>query len=164
MGDVRAWRVVRLPAIGHISNVSHVVMPERAGMREDGQQPMLPELDKLVEYAKLQVEAQRLKLEREQAKATRKQARKNVRHRLPANTKWHTWRGFVLDLQRLQGLLLPEQRVTRGNLAMLGPDTAETISRAMKGYGVQAMDWPPSTWNPDEPRVYRSPREQKSGT
>jgi len=163
--------VVSLPAIGQISNVSHVVVPERVGVRNDGHQPMLPELDKLLEYAKLQVERQRLKLQREQAKAARKHARHtsapdapSVRHRLPANTKWHTWRGFVRDLQRLEGLLQAEQRVTRANLAMLGPDTAETISRTMAGYGLRTADWPPSTWNADEQRIYRSPREREFGT
>ena len=54
-GDVRAWRIIQLPASGQIFNVSQLVLPERAGMPDHEQQPMLPELDKLLEYARLQV-------------------------------------------------------------------------------------------------------------
>ncbi|HYW89599.1 MAG TPA: hypothetical protein VFB50_17635 [Chloroflexota bacterium] len=146
--------------------MSAFVVPGRAGMPEDGsmlpwkrQPDLFPELLELeVERLQIKVERARLKLERERAKARRTPAPapgKTARRRLPANTKHHTWRGFVLDMQRLEGLLDSDQRVTREALALLGPDTAQTITRTARGYGLATADWPPSTWNPDEARVYQ---------
>ncbi len=172
---VRVWRVVDLPTTGHLSNVSKLVVPVRAGMGNDGHQPMFPEFDALLEISRLQVERERLRLQRQQVKAARKSHHSHEhaeepaeplssRQRLPLNSKWHTWRGFVLDLQRLESLLSPEQHVTDENLGMLGPDSARTIARVKKGYGLTRSDGPPSTWNPDEARVYRPPPKRKNDT
>jgi hypothetical protein len=163
MGDVRAWRVLKLPARAHIFNVSHLVVPAGdAGMTEphEVQASFLAELLKLEDK---RVEKARLKLRREELKAERKNQRhatprdtapRRSNHHLPNNAKFHTWRGFVLEIQRLVGLLEPEQKVSKENLAMLGPDTATTITRVMKGYGLSPLPFDPMSWNPDEARVY----------
>jgi hypothetical protein len=153
--------MVEVPARGQIFNVSHLVVPERAGMADDRQVPMFDdEFDKLLELKRLELERERIRYKRKQLKNERKHRRRTeVRgnHRLPINSKWRTWRGFVLDLQRLQGMLTTSQRPTKENLAMLGPDSTRTITRVMKGYGLQPHDWPPSSWNPDDERVYTPP-------
>jgi len=149
--------------MGHISNVSHVVVPERAGVSNDGRvqwgdepQGAALDLDKLIEFERVRLERARLKLEREQAKAVRKQQQRHARRRMPSNVRWHTWRGFALDLQRLEGLVGSRERPTKEALAMLGSDSAKTIRYTMRRYGLAPDDWPPSTWNPDEERVYGS--------
>lgn len=138
--------------------MASLVVPAGMSVANDDYQPMLPEIAALLEIAKLKTERQRLKLQRKQLKhasAPPAKVRKAANHRLPSNSKWRTWRGFVLDLQRLEGLLSSTARHSKENLAMLGPDSARTITRVMEGYGLNPRDWPPSRWNPDEQRVYR---------
>jgi len=163
------WRIIHLPVrgdtTGQIFNVSSLVVPACAPVANHDQDSMFPEFDKLIELAKLQVERERVRLEREQAKVARhsqkrrrgeeRRAAHAANHRLPSNSKWRTWRGFVLDMQRLERLVDAQAKVTKQALAMLGPDSARTITRVMVGYGLDPDDWPPSTWNPDEERVYR---------
>jgi hypothetical protein len=78
----------------------------------------------------------------------------------PLNPQHRTWRGFVRTLQELErrerrGNEL--MRVTKAALAKRGPDSARTIRRTMQGYGLKLDNWPPSTWNPDEERVWTAP-------
>lgn len=74
-------------------------------------------------------------------------------HRGPTNPLHQTWRGFVLDLQKLETYARRERlKLTRGNVAQFGVDTPKTIARTMAWYGLKPTDWPPSTWDPDEPR------------
>jgi hypothetical protein len=74
-------------------------------------------------------------------------------HRGPTNPLHQTWRGFVLDLQKLEAHARRERlKLTRGNVARFGVDDARTIARTMTWYGLKPTEWPPSTWDPDEPR------------
>lgn len=75
-------------------------------------------------------------------------------HRGPTNAPQHrTWRGFVLDLQALERQLVREGRaVTKTNVCTASGLTVVTITRTMRWYGLLPTDWPPSTWDPDEPR------------
>src|SRR5215471_11573927 len=159
MGGLVGWRIIHLPArgdtTGHIFNVASLVVPVTTPVADHEQGSMFGDLDKLLEYARLQLERDRVRLEREQVKGVRRshkrpreRAANQVSHRLPSNAKWRTWRGFVLDMQRLERLVDPHSKVTKQALAMLGPDSARTITRVMMGYGLDPDDWPPSTWNP----------------
>lgn len=77
-----------------------------------------------------------------------------VSHRGPTNPLHQTWRSFVLDLQKLEGYARRERlKLTKGNVCQFGVDTVRTITRTMEWYCLASTDWPPSTWNPDEPRM-----------
>jgi hypothetical protein len=69
----------------------------------------------------------------------------------PWNPRHRTWREFVLDMQRLEAQLPSGIKPTKQALAMLGSDSARTITRTMRRFGLPANDWPPSHWNPDVP-------------
>jgi hypothetical protein len=158
---MRAWRVIDVQSTRQVFNVSKLVVPEFAGMPDYEQSGMFEEeWGRLLELKRLELEREKLRFARAQLKLTGRARRTGVQanHRLPINPKWHTWRGFVLDLQRLEARVEARVRVTKEHLAMLGPDSARTITRVMACYGLQARDWPPSTWNPDEERVYRPPK------
>jgi hypothetical protein len=71
----RSWRVVPYTGVGKISNVSAFVMPAGTGVGNDGQQPMLPDWDKLLEIERIRLERARLKLARELARRERKRKR-----------------------------------------------------------------------------------------
>jgi hypothetical protein len=74
-------------------------------------------------------------------------------HRGPTNPLHQTWRGFVLDLQKLEAYARREGlKLSKVNVTQFGVDTQKTITRTMEWYGLAKTDWPPSTWDPDEPR------------
>jgi hypothetical protein len=74
-------------------------------------------------------------------------------HRGPLNPLHQTWRGFVLDLQQLEARARREGlKLTKANVARFGTDTVKTITRTMEWYGLAKTDWPPSPWDPNEPR------------
>jgi len=81
-------------------------------------------------------------------------------HRGPSNPLHRTWRGFVEDLQHLEALAHREGlKVSKANVAQFGVDTVKTITRTMEWYGLSAHDWPPSTWDANEPRTGGKTRE-----
>jgi hypothetical protein len=162
MGDIRAWRVVQLPARGHVFNVSAVVLPERAGVANHNQMDLFDEaggFDKLVEFARLQLERERLRLERERLRLARKSPRPRrlvqrlagSKH-LPSIEEWRTWQGFRDDLQAIERAWRRNNsgQPTKLALATAKGCIAKTISRTMADYCLRAVQWPPSTW-PAEP-------------
>jgi hypothetical protein len=167
MGGLHGWRVYPLPASGHLSNVSHVVLPVRAGMADHEQVAMFPEDDSNLDpREKLLFHVVRMQAEtvRMQAAAIAALQRANgQQHQAehhpygPANPKHRTWRGFVLDLQDIETRIKPPNRVTRKAVADKAGETDRTLRRSMQGYGLRPDQWPPSTWNPDEDRVWHSP-------
>jgi hypothetical protein len=52
----------------------------------------------------------------------------------------------------LAGLLRPSQKNTKLNVCALGADSAKTVTRAMKHFGLNVKAWPPSTWPEQDPR------------
>jgi hypothetical protein len=169
----RWWKIYPLPAHnrGHISNVSAVVLPGHSVGQEDAQLPMFT-ADELAQWWQTTgdlVELARLELQiiREQRglfqerlamgdQATPKPRRQSG-PRGPVNHAWRTWRGFVLDLQRLQAILDSRDiKVTKQALSVIGVDSVKTITRAMVAYGLRADQWPPSTWDPNERREWRA--------
>jgi hypothetical protein len=152
---------VAVPASGQIFNVSALVVPEAMPARNDGQD-MLPEFDKLVEYARLQLERQRVKLRREELKVERKARRERARRRGPARPhvpqikelrEWSSCRAYFQRLERevrrdLQ--LGDDHEVTKEMLHAAGAPAVRTITRIMvETYGLVGDQWPPSTW-PDD--------------
>ena len=76
-----------------------------------------------------------------------------VSHRGPTNPLHQTWRGFVLDMLKLQNYAEREGlKLTKHNVARFGVDTVKTITRTMEWYGLRPNDWPPSRWDPNEDR------------
>ena len=160
LGDIRAWQIVQLPAKGQIFNVSQLVLPERAGMADHGQQPMLPELDKLVEYARLQVERERLRLERQQAKTARKAEHQHEPASRPSKSRtyspqnkllreYDTCRVAMLEYERaVREVVGREGEVTpQAIYADAGGPSPKTLKRVMHRHGLRyRVDWPPSTW------------------
>jgi hypothetical protein len=161
MGRLRAWRVVQLPARGQVFNVSAAVLPERAGVPEHEQM----DFDKLLEFARLQLEVEALRLERERAKAARKNHRapRPVRRpdpaqarpkHLPSIVEWRVWQGFRDDLQAIEILWRRSNtgEPTKEAIATSKGCIAKTITRTMvETYGLRANQWPPSTWPRDPP-------------
>src|SRR5215472_12332697 len=172
LGVRGAWRIILVPAQGQIFNVSHFVLPEAAGMADYGQQPMLPELDKLVEYARLQVERERLRLEREQARAARKhlhvhepqpQPQPQPQPSRPKHTyvpqnkalrEYDTCRVAMLEYERaVREVVGAEGEVTPEAIyADAGGPSPKTQRRVMRLHGLRwGQDWPPSKWPPVAP-------------
>jgi len=171
MGDVVAWRVIDMPASGQISNVSKLVVRWPAGMPDDRRvhpsdmgaepwsQPPLPDLDKLVEYARLQVERERLKLQRKalhsRAPAPRSNADAQRRYR-PQDKALRIYRTcraqFVEWEQAVKRLDLPVTQKTIFNAAAAPHPRTQDKIMALHGL-FYPRDWPPHTW-PD-----RSPSE-----
>jgi|SRR5215471_5722561 len=180
LGDVVAWRVIQLPASGQISNVSAFVIPERAGMPDDGQvhpgdmgaEPWRPfEIDKFLELERVMLsreqektDRQRLKLERARFKATRKQSPKapkqlrdtRERHAYRPQDKalrvYKTCRAqFVEWEQAVRQLELPVTQKTIFTAAA-GPHP-KTQDNIMTLHGLSyPRDWPPSTWPAHSPK------------
>jgi len=157
MGDIVAWRVIDLPASGQISNVSKLVIRWRAGMPDHGLQPMLPDpFDKLVEYARLQVEREKLKLQRKalhKKKAAAAAAVDKPRRAYGPRDKDHrTYEGFRLAMlgyeKAVREVVGADGEVTHEAVyADAGGPTTRTQRRRMNRYGLRyVLDWPPSTW------------------
>jgi hypothetical protein len=165
MGVIRAWRVVEMPARGHVFNVSAVVLPERAGVADHKQMDLFEEaggFDKLVEFARLQLERERLRLERERLRLERKTPRPRrfgrrlaeSRH-LPSIEEWRTWQGFRDDLQAIERAWRRNNsgQPTKAAIATAKGCIVKTISRTMADYFLKAAQWPPSTWPAEAPRA-----------
>jgi hypothetical protein len=74
-------------------------------------------------------------------------------HRGPLNPAHQTWRGFCDDLQKLEEHARREGlKLTRANVCRGGLESPKTLRRTMAWYGLVATAWPPSTWDPNEPR------------
>jgi len=155
-----AWRVVDLPASGQISNVSKLVLRWTAGMPDHGRQVMLPDpFDKLLEYAKLQLERERVKLERKTLHARKRKQRappdaepKAERGYLPQTRAHRTYTGFRTSMleyeQAVREVVGKDGKVTHEaiNVDSGGP-SPKTQRRTMIRYGLRYdTDWPPSTW------------------
>jgi hypothetical protein len=162
VGVIRAWRVVKLPARGHVFNVSAAVLPVRAGVANHEQMGLFDEaggFDQLVEFARLQLERERLRLERERLRLERRHprstrgARRSPRPKhLSSIVEWRTWQGFRDDLQAIER---DWRRNNSGEPAKSAIATSKgcivkTITRTMADYRLRADQWPPSTW-PAEP-------------
>jgi len=155
-----------MPASGQIFNVSQLVLPERAGMPEHGQQPMLPELDKLLEYARLQVERERLRLERKALRKA-KRARTPAAAQTPAkayrpqNKAHRTYDGYRASMveyeQAVREVVGQDGEVTHEAIyADAGGPSPKTQRREMTLYGLHYDDdWPPRKW----PKVARVSRD-----
>jgi len=151
-GGARIWRVIQLPARGQVFNVSAAVVPERAGVADHEQM----EFDKLLEYARLQLEVEALRVERERIKASRKHPRSRQREavqakprHVPSIVEWRTWRGFVRDLQAIEADWRRNNsgEPTKEAIATSKGCIGKTITRTMvETYGLRAEQWPPSTW------------------
>lgn len=140
-------------------------------MDDDGQAVLSNELfelraitDNLVRAAVLQLEAQRLALARANGTAHAQlplegfvtpslaDAPTDKRPYRPRNPLHRVWRTFVLDMQKHQERLGRNRRPTKQNFTMVGAESVKTITRTMENYfQMQADDWPPSTWDPDQP-------------
>lgn len=168
MEAVRWWAIHSLPARGQLTNVSALVLPASRPVAEDDRQdrqlPMFEDTRLLLRTLADLAEGLRetARVQRQQQDLLQQQIRRistattpsEPRESRPSNSKWRTWRGFVLDLQALEARVPRRVKVTKAKLGELGPDSARTISRTMECYGLTVTDWPPSTWNPDEERVY----------
>jgi Phage integrase, N-terminal SAM-like domain len=81
----------------------------------------------------------------------------------PANINHRTWRGFVLDMQRLEGIVRRDNQleahdiVSKEMIFAAGGPLPKTTTRTMKGYGLPARRWPPSLWDANEDRPWHSP-------
>ena len=174
---------------GKISaDVSAFVLPERLPVVDDERQPpMFPSHDPgrelLLELVRLQQEALRIQV------AVSHELLENAR-RLndgtltvepspapgaterdgygPTDTRHKTWRvQFVLDLQRIERIVRrdkqmePNDEFTKEMLFAAGGPTRRTTTNIMKGYGLRAEQWPPSTWDPNEARVWHSPHKKR---
>ena len=143
-------------------------------MPDDGQIPMFPDPEfaglhpreqVLFHLVKMQAETVRLQAAMIAALQTNGHQAEaddadDAHHRSPygpANPKHRTWHGFATDCQAIEKLIKAPNRVTRKAIADKAGETAKTIARSMKGYGLGTDQWPPSTWNPDEDRVWHSP-------
>jgi len=163
MGDIVAWRVIDLPASGQISNVSKLVIRWHAGMPDHGLQPMLPDpFDKLVEYARLQLQREHEKVERERLRLQRKALPKHkarpavvdkARGAYGARDKDHrTYEGFRAAMvgyeQAVREVVGADGVVSHEAIyADAGGPAPRTQRRRMERYGLDyVLDWPPSTW------------------
>jgi hypothetical protein len=159
VGDLRAWRVVELPARGHVFNVSAVVLPERAGVANHEQMDLFDEgggFDKLVEFARLQLERERLRLERERLRLERKTPRpRHLGKHLSSIAEWRTWRGFRDDLLAIERDWRRNNsgEPTKAAIATAKGCIVKTISRTMADYFLKAAQWPPSTWPAEAPQA-----------
>jgi hypothetical protein len=160
MGDIRAWRVVELPARGHVFNVSAAVLPERPGMANHGQMDLFDQVggfDKLVEFARLQLERERLRVERERLRLARQKPRPQPRARRLEHrssiVEWRTWRGFRDDLQAIEREWRKNSsgEPTKAAIATSKGCAVKTITRAMDDYHLRHDSWPPTTWPVDPP-------------
>jgi len=85
----------------------------------------------------------------------------------PSNSKHRTFRGFALDLQRLERIVRRDNHlehddgVTREMLYAVGAPMPRTIWNTMKGYGLRSDQWPPSTWDASEDRTWHSPHRNR---
>jgi hypothetical protein len=171
LGVGGSWRVIPYPARGQISNVSGFVMPGDAGVADDGLQPMLPEIEKLLELERLRLERQRLKLERERVKAARKHLARNQADHTPPPSSPRPRRPYLPHDKRLREyptLLKAMQgyertvRLTVGDKGEVTPlaicvdaggPHPRTQARIMGRFGLSyPRHWPPSTW-PARPPV-----------
>lgn len=180
----RAWTIQPLPAkngnIGHLSNVSALVLPADYEMPDDWQMPLFPaDVANLARVAHEQHETAELLLEtmrtllatvREQHVRTNGIAESSLlslrqanriatdhtsRPYRPATERHRTWAGFVESMQALEQTA-PElgfKRFTKEVAGQIGSDSARTITRTMQAYELAPTDWPPSTWDATEDRV-----------
>lgn len=79
----------------------------------------------------------------------------------PSNPRHRTWHGFCVDLQRQERELPSNCKPTKINFETHGSDTVRAINYAMEGYGLNLRNWPPSHWDPDEDRSWRSPKTRQ---
>lgn len=85
----------------------------------------------------------------------------------PSNSKHRTFRGFALDLQRLERIvrrdnhLEHDDAVTKEMLYAAGAPMPRTIWNTMKGYALRSDQWPPSTWDASEDRTWHSPHKNR---
>jgi len=160
MGGILAWRVIDVPASGQISNVSKLVLPERAGMADDGSQPMFPEIDKLLELERLRLERERLKLQRKalrrpKSKAapqapTQHEPRKAYRPQNKAHRTYDGLRTSYLDYERAVREVVGQDGEVKHEAvyADAGGPSPKTQRREMASYGLDFdRDWPPSKWS-----------------
>jgi len=152
-----------MPARGHVFNVSAVVVPERAGVADHKQMDLFDGsggFDKLVEYARLQLERERLRLERERLRHDRQSPRarrpepadSRPKH-LPSILEWRIWQGFRDDLQAIERDWRRNNsgEPTKAAIATCKGCIVKTITRVMLDYRLRADQWPPSTWPAEAP-------------
>jgi len=163
MGDVVAWRVVELPASGQISNVSKLVIRWPAGMPEDRRVP--DPFDKLVEYARLQLEREHEKVEHAKLKLQRKALKlrrkaETTRGAYGPQDKGHrTYAGYRAAMigyeKAVREVVGATGQVSHEAISVdAGGPTPRTQRRTMEKYGLRYhLDWPPSTWPETPPGV-----------
>jgi len=189
VGAARLWRVYPVsPArrdVTKLSNVSAIVLPGPVPVVNPEQLPMFSEHDRpwvepqvvkdLLEVVRIQArtihevtavnrEMVHNALDHARARSSDPEPEPETEFTLhgygPSNPRWHPWRAFVLDLQRqVQELPAEVVRLTKIAVATHGSDTVETISYAMRGYGLDVRKFDPLAWNPDENRVWVSPKK-----
>jgi hypothetical protein len=176
---VRGWRVVAVPARGHVSNVSAVVLPARGDVPDDAQMPMFSadELAELRQTAHDIKEAARLQLrilqEERRARERRFDAtigslrgrtigslrarRRSARQE--SFVPYGGWEAFVQHFQQLQRDLRKDvgEKIFKYQIAALEGCDVKTLTRWMEGFGLSAKQWPPMAWDPNEDRPWRPP-------